>query len=76
MSIEYKSPKVIMEPRGKGAPRFSPNIGAKEPLAHPCNCKHECPYGYNKAFCFPCMAKIMADHREKKKEKQREVYAF
>ncbi len=41
-------------------------LGRREPLAHPCNCKKECPYGYNRAFCFPCYAKIMAEHRKKK----------
>ena len=35
-------------------------INAKIPNAHPCNCKHECPYGKDRAFCFPCMKKIMA----------------
>ena len=38
-------------------------IDQKEPLAHPRNCKHECPYGYGRAFCWPCMAKIMNEHR-------------
>ena len=42
-------------------------IGKKEPLPHPKNCKTECPYGYGKAFCFPCMAKIMAETRTAKK---------
>lgn len=35
----------------------------KEQIAHPCNCKHECPYGFGRSFCFPCMAKIMSEHR-------------
>lgn len=38
-------------------------MGKKEPLPHPHNCKTECPYGYGRAFCFPCMAKIMANHK-------------
>lgn len=38
-------------------------IGRGEPIAHPKNCKHECPYGYNKPFCFPCYKKIMAEMR-------------
>ncbi|WP_155831389.1 hypothetical protein [Butyrivibrio sp. LC3010] len=38
-------------------------IGQKEPLPHPKNCSHECPYGYGRAFCWPCMAKIMNEHR-------------
>ena len=41
-------------------------VGQPEPIAHPQNCKHECPYGHNKAFCFPCYAKIMEEHRTAK----------
>ena len=41
-------------------------IGKKEPLPHPQNCRTECPYGYGRAFCFPCMAKIMAEHKAAK----------
>jgi len=43
-----------------------------EPIAHPQNCKTECPCGYNKAFCFPCYAKIMKEHRAAK-NKAKEV---
>ena len=50
----------------KGVPIRSA-IGAKEPVAHPKNCCHECPYGYDRAFCFPCHAKILAEHKERKK---------
>ena len=42
-------------------------IGAKIPNAHPCNCKHECPYGKDRAFCFPCMKKIVEEHRVAKR---------
>jgi len=42
-------------------------IGQKEPLAHPKNYKHECPYGHGRAFCWPCMAKILAEHRAARK---------
>ncbi len=42
-------------------------INMKEPVAHPVNCKHECPYGYDKAFCFPCYKKIMSQMPLKKK---------
>ncbi len=38
-------------------------IGISEPIAHPKNCKTECSYGRDKAFCFPCMAKILNEHR-------------
>ena len=47
----------------KGVPIRSA-IGAKEPVAHPKNCCHECPYGYDRAFCFPCYAKIMGLTKE------------
>ena len=33
------------------------------PEAHPLNCKNECPYGKGKSFCWPCMNKILAEHR-------------
>lgn len=46
----------------------SPTIGARMPIDHPSNCKHECPYGYGRSFCFPCYKKIMEDHRKKKNE--------
>lgn len=39
----------------------------RERIPHPCNCKTECPYGYGKAFCFPCMAKIMSEHNAARK---------
>ena len=29
-------------------------LGKKEPVSHPVNCKEECPYGYDRPFCFPC----------------------
>ena len=41
-------------------------IGRKEPVAHPLNCKHECPYGHDKAYCFPCYKKIMEEFRAAK----------
>lgn len=46
---------------------YSSVMGKKEPLAHPQNCSTECPYGYGRAFCFPCMAKIMSEHRAARK---------
>lgn len=36
------------------------------PINHPANCREECPYGYNRAFCFPCYRKIMEEHRAAK----------
>ena len=49
---------------------YSSVIGKKEPLAHPQNCRTECPYGYGRSFCFPCTAKIMAKHNAPKKNTQ------
>lgn len=56
--------KTVVNGMG-GAPKTVTRsvIGQKEPVAHPKNCKNECPYGYGRAFCWPCMAKIMAEHR-------------
>ena len=42
-------------------------MGYKEPVAHPVNCKEDCPYGYGQAFCFPCMARLLAEQRAAKK---------
>jgi len=42
-------------------------LGKPIPNAHPSNCKHECPYGKDRAFCFPCYAKIMSEHRAARK---------
>ncbi len=50
----------------KGIPVRSA-IGAKIPNAHPCNCDHECCYGKDRAFCFPCMKKIVEEHRAARK---------
>ena len=49
---------------------YSSVIGKKEPLAHPQNCRTECPYGYGRSFCFPCMAKIMAEHNAAKNKQE------
>ena len=49
---------------------YSSVIGKKEPLAHPHNCRTECPYGYGRSFCFPCMAKIMAEHNAAKNKQE------
>lgn len=63
MSREYNIEKTM-------TCTYSSVIGKKEPLAHPQNCKSECPYGYGRAFCFPCMAKIMSEHRAATKKLQ------
>ena len=64
MSAQYN----IMRTTGVTGVAYRSAIGQKEPLAHPKNCKTECPYGYGKAFCFPCMAKIMSEHNTNKKK--------
>ena len=61
MSVQYN----IMKTTGVTGTNYTCMIGKKEPLAHPKNCKHECPYGYDRTFCFPCYAKIMAGHKER-----------
>lgn len=43
-------------------------IGGKMPVPQPTNCKNHCPYGYGKAFCFPCMKKILGQDVEPPKE--------
>lgn len=69
MSAKYNALKTT----GVTGAHFSSAIGMKEPVAHPKNCKTECPYGYDRAFCFPCMAKIMSEHRAAKKPEAKEA---
>lgn len=40
-------------------------VGRGEPVAHPANCRTECPYGRDRAFCFPCMAKILSEQKKR-----------
>ena len=42
-------------------------IGAREQINHPKNCNEECPYGYDRAFCFPCYKKLMSEMPLKKR---------
>lgn len=51
---------------------YSSVMGQKEPVAHPQNCRTECPYGYGRSFCFPCMAKIMSERNAAKKARVQE----
>ncbi len=37
-----------------------------ERLSHPQNCKTECPYGRDRAFCFPCYKKIVEEQRTRR----------
>ena len=55
MSAEFN----VMKTTGVTGTNYSSVMGKKAPNAHPCNCKYECPYGKDRAFCFPCMKNIM-----------------
>ena len=69
MSAAYN----VMKTTGVTGTSYSSVMGKKAPNAHPCNCKHECPYGKDRAFCFPCMKNIMEEHRAAKKPAVKEV---
>ena len=60
MSKEYNIGRTMTQ-------NYSSVIGKPEPVAHPLNCNAECPYGKGRSFCFPGMAKIMAEHNAAKK---------
>lgn len=66
MSAQYN----ILRTTGVTGSKYSSVIGKKEPLAHPCNCRSECPYGFGRAYCFPCYAKIVAEQREAQRAAQ------
>lgn len=69
MASEYLKEKELLKEMGVTGPFPSHSaIGMPEPVAHPRNCSNECPYGHDRTFCFPCMAKIMAERRAKKNE--------
>lgn len=42
----------------------------KIPVSKTVNCKEACPYGKDRAFCFPCYLKLMKEVQTKKKEKK------
>ena len=66
----HRSGTFLMERQGNtmsGAYIEKNRTGAKPPVSHPQNCKEECPYGYDKAFCFPCYKKLMEEMRSKRK---------
>ena len=46
-------------------------IGGRIPTPSPLNCKNPCPYGYGRAFCFPCMKKILGQDAEKSEPKEK-----
>ena len=62
MSREYNVKQVRS---GQVAANGAAAVGSQ--IAHPQNGKAECPYGYGRAFCFPCYAKIMKEHSEQKR---------
>lgn len=62
MSTQYN----IMRTTGVTGITYTSMIGKKPPISHPKNCKNECPYGYDREFCFPCYAKIIADRKKAK----------
>lgn len=63
MSREYNVKQVRT---GRVAASGVEAIGSQ--VAHPQNCNTECPYGYGRSFCFPCMAKIMSEHAALKRK--------
>lgn len=52
---------------------YSSAIGKEEPVADPKNCRNKCPYGRGRSFCFPCYAKIMAEHRKAKAQTEKKA---
>ena len=44
-------------------------VDRKSLISHPVNCKSECPYGRDRAFCFPCMKKILEEHKALRKDR-------
>lgn len=63
MSRKYNVKKVRS---AESSTTVSSNSGNN--ISHPQNCRTECPYGYGRSFCFPCMAKIMSEHAAQKRE--------
>lgn len=52
---------------------YTSAMGKESPAEHPKNCRSECPYGHDRAFCFPCYKKIMDEHRKAKKQIAKEA---
>lgn len=42
-------------------------IDEKTQINHPKNCSRECPYGHDRAFCFPCYKKMMEELNARRK---------
>ena len=66
----YMAKNHVLDVSNSSGKVFVSVVGMPEPIAHPLNCKHECPYGHDRSFCFPCYAKIVAEHRAKKRESE------
>ena len=62
MSKKYM--KVQKNFNKNGISRVPQSVLPKLGLVTPCNCKHPCPYGNGRSFCFPCYKNIVAEHRE------------
>ena len=51
---------------------FTSATDNKSPVEYPRNCSDVgCPYGRDRAFCFPCYARILDEHREAKRQRQK-----
>ena len=57
--------EAYKDTEGQNGKNYS-GIGGRPPISHPQNCSHECPYGHDKSFCFPCYKKLVEDMRKKK----------
>jgi len=62
MSAQYNRDKYSGGKSFQGTRDPIPVAGLK-----PHNCKTPCPYGNGTTFCFPCMAKIMDEHKKLRK---------
>ena len=61
---DYYSGNRSLKNRNEWAVVSNSPVGQNEPAAHPKNCRTECPYGKNRAFCFPCMKKILSESKK------------
>ena len=44
---------------------------SQPPRSHPQNCPTECPYGYDRAFCFPCYKRLLLKTRTCQRKKRK-----
>jgi len=56
---------VLIRVRESGNFVGRPGLGPL-PVAHPVNCKCECPYGRGRSFCWPCMNKLLFDRKDER----------